>query len=119
MTATTADTAPAPQPPQFQAVLARQVLRATELLALERAAIRAVVGPLNVQLVAVQRAAMRTWLAAFGSLDSPGDPIRAAAIATQVRGDLSRIDVSASAILNGYVARAVALGVNQGRHETG
>jgi hypothetical protein len=84
-----------------------------ELLALERAAVKAITGLLRPRLVAVQRSATRAWIGAFGSLDSPGDPIRTATIAAQVRGELAQIRVSASGPLADYAQRALELGVRQ------
>jgi hypothetical protein len=84
-----------------------------ELLALEQAAANAITALLRPRLVAVQRSATRAWIGAFGSLDSPGDPIRAAAIAAQVRGGLAQIRVSASGPLADYAQRALELGVRQ------
>jgi hypothetical protein len=119
MTAPTTDTAPAPPPASVQDSNARQALRALELLALERAATRAVTAPLRVPLVAIQRMLIRMWLAEFGSLDAHGNPIKAAAIATRLRGELSRIDANAGTVLDGYVQRAVRLGVDQAAREVG
>jgi hypothetical protein len=119
MTAQATEATPAPQPAAVQASNAAQALRAVEVLALERAAVRAVTAPLRARLVAVQRAAVRAWIAAFGSLDTPGDPVRSADVAAQVRGDLSRIRVDASTVLHGYMQRALDLGVRQGAHTAG
>jgi hypothetical protein len=111
------DTDPAPQPAAVQDSNARQALRALELLALEHAAAKVITTLLRPRLVAVQRSATRAWIGAFGSLDNPGDPIRTAAIAAQIRGELSQINVSASAQLADYAQRALTLGVRQAVNE--
>jgi hypothetical protein len=113
------DAAPAPPPPIVQEALAQQALRAAELLVLERAAAAAVAGPLRAQLVTIQRAAIRAWIAAFGSTGAPGDPIRAAAIVADVRGRLARVDTSSAAALQDYARRAVNLGAAQAIRDTG
>lgn len=119
MTTQATDTAPAPPPAAVQASNAAQALRAAELLLLERAAVTAVTGPLRAQLVAVQRLAVRAWIRKFGSLRGPGDPIRAAAVTTEVQGALARVRVDGSAVLGGYTQRALVLGVQQGAREAG
>ena len=114
MTTQQVDAAPTPE-----SAAVRQALRAADVLALERAAVRAVAWPLRARLVTVQRAAVRAWIAAFGSLEAPGDPMRAAAVTARIIGDLAGIGASATAPLDAYVQRAVALGVAQAAHATG
>lgn len=119
MTTQTAETAPPPQPAAVQASNAQQALRAAELLALEQAAVHAVTWPLRARLVAVQRAAMKAWIKSFGSLNAPGDPIRAAVVAAEVRRLLADITISPAAALDGYTQQALALGVAQAARMTG
>lgn len=119
MTVQPADTAPPPRPPAVQETLAQQALRAAELLILERAAVRAVAWPLRMQLVAIRRAAVKAWIGQFGSTAAPGDPIRAAAIAAELRGRIARIDTGSTAAAADYAARALALGVGQEIRATG
>lgn len=103
------------QPPELDQYL----LHAAELYALERLASKIVVGPLRAQLQRVHRAAARLWVATFGSLDAPGDPIRLGSYLAEVKRELAAVDPAVAERLTEYVDRALAMGVKHAADEVG